>query len=112
MSGGHYEYKYMRVDELADDIEREFINGGDYLEEDYSVKYDPYSDNPNKRPEIKKNYLDNAGATIEQKKIILNEIDDLVKSLKNCAKRAKELEWMMSGDTGADSYLKRLKEIE
>lgn len=35
MSGGAYDYKYYRLDELADDIERDFLNDGKYDDEPY-----------------------------------------------------------------------------
>ncbi|MEK6828977.1 MAG: hypothetical protein AABY15_02540 [Nanoarchaeota archaeon] len=98
MSGGAYNYGYSRVDQLADDIESEFVNDGKYMGEDWSSG--------------KKVELDRIGdATKEQRPIILKEIKELVQDLRNCSKRARELEWYMSGDTGANSYLSRLKEL-
>lgn len=101
MSGGAYEYKYYRLDELADDIERDFLNGGKYEDEPYP--WDESDDG--KRDRI-------SDATEEQRPIILQEVNKLIKDLRDCSKRAKELEWYMSGDTGADSYLSRLSELE
>ena len=103
MSGGAYEYKYFRLEELADDIERDFVNGGDYETEDWSNQ-DKFGKTPMK---IENRISD---ATEEQRPIILAEIKSLIEDLRKCSKRAKELEWYMSGDTGATSYLKRLKE--
>jgi hypothetical protein len=102
MSGGHYNYKYHQIDDLAEEIEREFENDGKYMTEDWSVECF------GRKPLIEKDYLD--GATPEQKEEILNEINSLVSILKDAAFRAKELEWFMSGDSGFESYLKRLKE--
>ena len=101
MSGGHYEYKYHAIDDLAEEIDREFEKEGKYMTEDWSGEY--YA----KRPLIEADYLD--GATPEQKDEILSEIKSLVATLKDAAFRAKELEWFMSGDTGFESYLERLK---
>lgn len=103
MSGGAYEYNYFKLDELADDIERDFVNDGDYETEDWSNK-DKFGNIPTK---IENRIGD---ATEEQRPIILAEIKSLIEDLRKCSKRAKELEWYMSGDTGATSYLKRLKE--
>ena len=102
MSGGHYDYSYSHIDMLADNIEADFLYGGKYLTEDWSVPYNQAQD----RPMIEEDRLNDA--TEEQKPIILKEIKNLVKDLKDCAKRAKELEWYMSGDTGADNYIERL----
>jgi hypothetical protein len=107
MSGGHYDYKYFRVDELADDIEREFVNEGKYMDKDWSA---PITGFDRKKPMIEKDRLEDV--TEEQKEIILREVNSLVGDLRNCSKRAKELEWYMSGDTGATSYLERLGKIK
>jgi hypothetical protein len=100
MSGGHYNYKYHQIDDLAEEIEREFENDGKYMVEDWSVECF------GRKPLIEKDYLGNA--TPEQKSEILSEINSLVTILKDAAFRAKELEWFMSGDTGFESYLKRI----
>jgi hypothetical protein len=101
MSGGHYDYKYRQIDYLAEEIDREFENDGKYMGEDWSVER--YGTRPMKEYD----YFD--GATPEQKEEILREIKSLTETLKNVAFRVKELEWFMSGDTGFESYLKRLK---
>ena len=101
MSGGHYEYKYFQLDQLADYIESDFVNEGRYNYEttDYSTGKTVIES------------CDRIGdATEEQRSIILKEIKSLVEDLRKCSIRAKELEWYMSGDTGANSYLERLKE--
>ncbi len=99
MSGGAYSYRYYRLDELADDIERDFVEDGKY-----KSKYSYDEDDDGLRDRI-------AGATEEQRPIILKEIKSLIQDLRDCSKRAKEIEWYMSGDTGADSYLKRLENL-
>lgn len=102
MSGGHYDYQYRRIEQLADDIEGEFINDGRYTGEDWSLQDFEGSTKEYDRLE---------DATEEERKVILKEIKDLVASLRNCSKRAKELEWLMSGDTGPTTYLGRLKDL-
>jgi len=100
MSGGAYDYKYYRLDELADDIERDFLNDGKYDVEPYP--WDESDDG--KRDRI-------SDANEEQRPIILKEIKNLIQDLRDCSKRAKEIEWYMSGDTGAESYLERLDKL-
>lgn len=107
MSGGHYEYQYSRIDDLADNIEGDFLNDGKYTDTDWSAEPKGHS---YERPTKEHDRI--GDATPEQRPIILAEIKSLITDLKKCAKRAKELEWYMSGDTGADSYLERLKEIK
>jgi len=92
MSGGHYDYRYNRLNDLADEIERDFINDGIQYKNDGDHEYDMLSD-----------------ATNEEREIILDEVKRLIVDLRNLAIRAKELEWYISGDTGATSYLKRLE---
>ena len=105
MSGGHYEYLYQQLNNLADYIESDFINDGKHMVEDWSADISFYN-----RPLIEADRLEDA--TPEQKKIILTEVRDLIKTLQITAQRAKELEWYLSGDTGAESYLERLKKIK
>ncbi len=104
MSGGHYQYRYHTIDDLAEEIDREFENDGKYMIEDWSVECF------GRKPLIEADRLD--GATPEQKEKILTEIKSLVEILKDAAFRAKELEWFMSGDTGFESYLRRLDEYK
>ena len=104
MSGGHYDYKYFRINELSDEIEKDFLKDGKYKTEDWSADY-IYG----RRPMIEADYFH--GATPEQREYLLKEIKSLIKDLHICADRAKELEWFMSGDTGIESYIQRLKEI-
>jgi hypothetical protein len=105
MSGGHYEYKYHVIDDLAEEIDREFENDGKYMSEDWSTER-----LGREIPMIENDHLD--GATPEQKEEILSEIKSLVSTLKDAAFRAKELEWFMSGDTGFESYLRRLNKYK
>jgi hypothetical protein len=99
MSGGSYDYRYMQLEMLADDIERDFIRDGKYAGEDWQtgkpVELDRLED-----------------ATPEERVQILAEIKSLIVDLRRCARRAKEIEWYQSGDTDATSYLERLAEIE
>jgi hypothetical protein len=97
MSGGHYNYQYHALGNLADDIERDFVNEGK-CKNTYAFGEDEE--------------LDRIGdATAEQRPKILGEVAALVGDLRAIAHRARELEWYMSGDTGADSYLTRLAKL-
>lgn len=97
MSGGSLDYAYHKLSNLADDIERQFINDGKYS--------DDYLNSPDDTGE-----RDRIGdATPEQRVIILAEVRQLVIDLRRGSHRAKMLEWYLSGDLGATSYLKRLE---
>lgn len=83
MSGGYYQYAYSQLERFADEIEADFLNGDESVPD---------------------------GVYAERFKILV-EVKSLINDLRICAVRAKELEWFMSGDTGAETYLKRLGEI-
>jgi hypothetical protein len=101
MSGGHYDYKYFSIALLADDIEKDFINDGKYLEDDY------LDTSFGRKKQIEMDYLDHS--TDEERKIILDEVKSLISHLKNCAERAKNIEWFLSGDIGVENYVKLIK---
>ncbi len=109
MSGGHYNYKYQQINQLIDDIESDFIEDGKYLSEDWSIDIHkaPYW---GKRPMITLDRIEDA--TEEERPIILAEIRGLINDLKVCSERARALEWYMSHDSSAASYLKALTKIK
>jgi hypothetical protein len=84
MSGGHYNYKYQILNDLADEIEADLNSG-----------------------EIYNNCNDN-----RDKAWIKAEVINLIKDLREDAKRAYELEWYMSGDTGIESYRERIRALD
>ena len=104
MSGGSLDYGYFKVEQLADEIETGYVEKKfTYEEEDWSSYYTP-------KPMHTVDMLE--GATPEQRAAIMAEAQDLLQTLRLAAKRAKELEWFTSGDTGVDSYLERLDKIK
>ena len=90
MSGGSLRYQHHNLTLLAEDIERKVLPGDD---EDY----------------VGDNWLFDATST--EKVRIMGEWQSLVAELKKNAKRAKALEWFLSGDTGIRSYLSDLDRI-
>lgn len=56
-----------------------------------------------------KHHLKDKGANTSQQRIIINEIDDLLNSLDDVARRVNNLEWFMSGDSGVEEYVKQIK---
>lgn len=103
MSGGHYDYGYRHLGDLADNIERDFVNDGKYQTEDWSAECF------GRRPLIEADRLSDASES--EREQILSEVRSLVDDLRTCEMRAKELEWFLSGDTGPTTYLSRLNEI-
>lgn len=96
MSGGHYKYLYYQLNDLADRIDGDFLNDGKYRDTDWNS------------PNTEKDYDRIGDATPEERIKILAEVKQLIADLRSCSFRAKELEWYMSGDTGATTYLDRL----
>ena len=93
MSGGHYDYQYNRLNDLADEIEHDFSNDGVQYKNDGDHEYDMLSD-----------------ATKEESEVILAEVRSLIHDLRNCAIRARAIEWLTSGDYGSTSYIEHLRE--
>jgi hypothetical protein len=85
MSGGSFDYAYQRVSQFADELDLKI--GNNQVENDWG--YQP-------------NY--SAGVILRLKSISL--LAELTSSL------MKEVEWLYSGDTGEESFLKRLDNIE
>ena len=98
MSGGHYDYKYQSINMLIDDIELDFRADGNYYDEWYDKT---------------RNHLEDRDLTEEQQKELLIKIKEFIEELKIVAKKARDLEWMMSADTSPktlyDDWIKNKK---
>ena len=90
MSGGSLRYQHYNLTILAEDIERKLLpsDNGEYVGEDWLLD-----------------------ATPAEKARIMGEWISLVSDLNQNARRAKALEWLLSGDTGITSYLADLDRI-
>jgi hypothetical protein len=82
MSGGHLNHQYQRINNLADDIADEMI------------VFCP------------------GELTEDQQEVIKKEVKQLEADLRSIAKRAKALEWWMSGDWGDKTYYESIKNKE
>jgi len=88
MSGGHFDYKQYELNYIADEVEQLIIKNGKKREHKESWEDDYYHEYP---PEI-----------IEKFKIGL----DLLRKAQIYAQR---IDWLVSGDDGNESFLKRLE---
>lgn len=86
MSGGHYEYKYSKLADLAHEIDCDLDN----IEKECG----------------------NDSASQEEKSEMLSLAKTLIEQLRTCSVKAKALEWFMSGDIGSKECLKRMKEAD
>ena len=106
MSGGHYEYAYFQLERLAEDIEDEFKNDGKYTDVDWTIDGDfSYKNRPEKEFDRFEDF------TPEEKIEVLKEIKLLVRQLKDLSKKAKSLEWAMSGDTNLNDFAEDCRSI-
>ena len=102
MSGGRFEYNQYKIRMIADDIEQEIINSGrkktpeeiknDYRDSDWYEKY----------PEDLNHY--------EYPPEVIEEFKNAVIALKIAEIYAQRVDWLLSGDDGNESFLRRLKE--
>lgn len=87
MSGGHYDYKCFEVSQFAEMVAMTIKERSKDREVDH-------------------------GGYIEQRtalpKPLLDKMQVFVDVMRKCAEMAKDIEWMMSGDTGEDGTLRDL----
>lgn len=85
MGGGSFDYAYWKVEEFADTL-RNKIDAND-REDEWGNKYNMPDE-------------------------VIAKLTPLVLEALTLARKMKEVEWLYSGDTGPDTFLKRMKEIE
>lgn len=88
MSGGHFNYACHRIDDLAEDLQRE-IEINDSEETDRFGEY--------------------IGRHFEPE--TMEVIVGYQKMISICGKAAREIEWLYSGDHSEESFMKKIKEI-
>jgi len=98
MSGGHYDYLYYRMDELADNIQADINNDFLNSEEDRACGGNEFD------------YLDDVPD--EEREKFVDEIIQMVKDLKKLSKKCRGFELFMSGDYGYDSLMEDWRENE
>ena len=86
MSGGSLDYVYSRIEQASEEIKLRLAKQGN-VDEEWGFAYETYS-----QP-------------------VQDELDKIAYSLYLAAKFAKEAEWLFSGDTGEESFLKRIADI-
>lgn len=99
MSGGHFDYKQYHINDIADSIQRILDMQG--KEKD---KYELWLDKQyyKDHPEEKFNYT--------YPKEVQKELKKGIKLLRQAAVYTQRIDWLISGDDGEDTFLKRLKE--
>jgi hypothetical protein len=103
MSGGRFDYVQYKIDDIADSIERVIEkNGRKKTKEELKSEgwHDPdwYEKYPEDLYHLK--YPDE----------VIEKFKEGVKMLRIAAVYAQRIDWLLSGDDGEESFLRRLKE--
>jgi len=88
VSGGTFNnsgYIFYQVDQFADELELEILNNSRKDEYGFSRNFDEKT---------------------------LDDLRNRIPEIRRLAKIMKEIDWLYSGDTGPDDYLKRVGDIE
>ena len=104
MSGGAFEYSQYHIRQIADSIEQEIIDNGrektaEELKDESSWRDTEWYE---KYPEDLKHY--------EYPAEVIEEFKNAVLALRIAEVYAQRVDWLLSGDDGEESFLKRLKE--
>jgi hypothetical protein len=103
MSGGHFDYKQWHITEIADRVEILIENNGrektrEELKDEFWHGDDWYEKYPEDLCHYK--YPDE----------VIEKFKEGMEALRVAAVYAQRIDWLISGDDGEESFLKRLKE--
>ena len=93
MSGGRFDYIQYRLDDVADNIQREIDRSGKKITEKEQAEGYYFSDTHYEYPEEVINKFKEAISIIRKASIYMHRID-----------------WLLSGDDGDETFLERLKD--
>ena len=99
MSGGAFEYKQYHIKQIAEEIQSELDKQGKEKEDCELLGMREYYE---KYPEEKNNY------TYPEE--VQEKFRDAIKALRTSAIYVQRVDWLLSGDDGEESFLRRLKE--
>lgn len=104
MSGGAFEYSQYHIRQIADSIEQEIIDNGkekteEELKDESNWRADWWYE---KYPADLKHY--------EYPAEVIEEFKKAVNALRIAEVYAQRVDWLLSGDDGEESFLRRLKD--
>jgi hypothetical protein len=103
MSGGAFDYKQWHIEQIADDVEKLIEkNGREKTREELKEEGWRGDDWYEKYPEDLSHY--------KYPDEVIEKFKEGMKVLKVAAVYAQRIDWLLSGDDGEESFLKRLKE--
>jgi hypothetical protein len=85
MSGGSFNYEYARMQDFADDLRERLTQQGQVVDGWKIGTWEP---------------------------AVAVKMEEISHIVDHAAKLAKEVEWLYSGDTGEDTFMRRVQEIE
>jgi hypothetical protein len=92
MSGGSFEYKEYQIEYIADEIEAIIKKNGRKKEPNEKESWDEETHHHKYHPQV------------------ISELKKGVEILRKAHIYAHEIDWLISGDTGEESFLENLKE--
>ena len=103
MSGGAFDYKQWHIEQIADDVEKLIEkNGREKTREEIKEEGWRRDDWYEKYPEDLYHY--------KYPDEVIEKFKEGLKVLRLAAVYAQRIDWLVSGDDGEESFLKRLKE--
>jgi hypothetical protein len=97
MSGGHYDYTWFKIETLADEIRNDLDKAMQPEEFEKGMSYS-----------LNGHLIEVIGPSSAARQIV----ERIMKDLYKLAKESKEVEWLLSGDTGVESFLERYNKIQ
>ena len=103
MSGGYFDYKEWHIEQIADDVEKLIErNGREKTREELKDEHWHGDDWYEKYPEDLQYY--------KYPDEVIEKFKEGIAILRQAAVYAQRIDWLLSGDDGEESFLKRLKE--
>lgn len=85
MSGGHFDYAYVNVNQFCDILKRSIRDNNKKDEFGYAPNYS---------------------------KAVIKELKKILKEAERISKLMYHTEWLLSGDDGEETFLKQVKEVK
>jgi hypothetical protein len=103
MSGGHFDYKQHHINEIADSVEQVILNNGKPISDEIRKKHERWYgvDWYEKYPEELYHY--------KYPDEVIEKFKEGLTILRQAAVYAQRIDWLLSGDDGEESFLRRLK---
>lgn len=107
MSGGHFEYSQYRINDIADEIEEIIEKNGKPIPWEDLDYYDRQQFGNNEKAYEKAEAVEKFYNTYYPPEII-ERFKEGLKVLRRAYIYAQRIDWLLSGDDGEDSFMRRL----